>query len=302
MCTAVPLVVDMPADDALVDIPQHSIVVYHTPLTKGTTRSNTHYLEYTLDAPHKFTASHLSPRLDHQQVYELHKVSIAWDRAVRHTIDAANYSVVEAQFVMFDAKYDSIEDAKNQSSAIAVMSVLFKLALKDNQVLDQMIFSAVDADTFFNGNQTKQLQVELHKLLPEKYESRYFFYNSTFLDASLDCVQAVEWIVFSNFQTISISQLNKLRKFKYSANGSFLASNLKRETYSNPHVFSVSWLEHSGQGPTGNTYILGLFFILSCILITIGLALKSYFSGRILPTKHEYQLANVSSSGSRRVK
>jgi hypothetical protein len=280
MCTAVPLVVDMPADDALVDIPQHSIVVYHTPLTKGTTRSNTHYLEYTLDAPHKFTASHLSPRLDHQQVYELHKVSIAWDRAVRHTI----------------------EDAKNQSSAIAVMSVLFKLALKDNQVLDQMIFSAVDADTFFNGNQTKQLQVELHKLLPEKYESRYFFYNSTFLDASLDCVQAVEWIVFSNFQTISISQLNKLRKFKYSANGSFLASNLKRETYSNPHVFSVSWLEHSGQGPTGNTYILGLFFILSCILITIGLALKSYFSGRILPTKHEYKLANVSSSGSRRVK
>lgn len=269
--------------DAMLE-PVPSVIALYTDYIDGRVENKLGKISFMLDSPSIFTV-HQVPMRTKNQVFNLDRVDFHWGNndqtGSEHSIDNQYYPL-EAQFIFFDRKYNSLDKAKSHYSAIVAFSVLFDIGV-ENKLMNQLLFDGIDSNTFYNGSNFS-VSVELEKLLPANYDSRFYFYNGSLTFPG--CEQDVAWLIFENRLTISTEQMSKFRLFKQNSSiSSVLSPNYRSTRALGQRTVFVSWLEHSGQGPTGNTYILGLFFILSSIFITVGLALKSYFSSRIIPKK-----------------
>jgi carbonic anhydrase len=246
-----------------------SVIALYTDYIDGLVENKLGKISFTVDSPSKFTV-HQIPMRTKTQVFNLDRVDFHWgnddQKGSEHSIDD-QFFPLEAQFIFFDRKYNSLDKAKNHYSAIVAFSVLFNIGA-ENKLINQLLFNGIDSNTFYNGSNFS-VSVELDKLLPSNYDSRFYFYNGSLTGPG--CEQDVAWLIFENHLTISTEQMSKFRLFKQNSSiSSVLSPNYRSTRPLGERTVFISWLEHSGQGPTGNTYILALFFILSSIFITVG--------------------------------
>jgi carbonic anhydrase len=140
------------------------------------------------------------------QTYSLTHVEFKWAQnsvnGSEHWIGTDQYPF-EIQFVHWNTKYTSYEQARAMYDGIAVVSVLVDNTAK-NTALDPVV-NALDG---IASGESSDVKLDLLGLLPAD-TSRYYSYLGSM--TTPECYEVAQWFVLKNVQSINNAQLAKFR-------------------------------------------------------------------------------------------
>jgi len=146
--------------------------------------------------------------------FELDRVEFHWGsestRGSEHTMHGKSFPG-EMQFVHFDKKYKSIEEASKVPGGILIAVILLKVVKEDNKNLDPILANLHK----INGT-AKPVYIGEHDLewlyptdVSEVHECEFYMYEGSY--TSPPCSEVVMWHVYRDQTGISERQLNHLR-------------------------------------------------------------------------------------------
>ena len=191
----------------------------------------------------------------------------------------------------YNGKYANQNAAMNNPTndiVIVVVAVTFTISEDEktgkNTEIDKII-NAAKSDSFFEGS-SASVGINLQNIIPKDMDSKFWFYKGSLSTPS--CQETALWLVANSSMTISRSQINALRKYKVSKTGPFLAPNARNIQDRNDREVYTSFQEEIHQGPTGNTFLLGLFFILTSLGLTLLVVIKAGCCQVYTRSKYEF--------------
>ncbi|XP_045168827.2 carbonic anhydrase-like [Mercenaria mercenaria] len=145
-------------------------------------------------------------------VYKTEQFHFHWgaynNRGSEHTIDGER-APLEMHIVSCNRKYGSANEAAKHPDGIAVLSVLFRISLEDNPVLQPIIDVLPKVRDPDDHRLITVPPTAIKKLLPNGRD-RYFRYQGSL--TTPNCSEAVIWTVFEQKQFISERQLYYFRQ------------------------------------------------------------------------------------------
>jgi carbonic anhydrase len=213
------------------------------------------------------------PMEDEQTSYYLHHIEFHFgssnDVGSPHSVDGVHYPL-EVHFTFYNSEKDSYSAASTASGGIVTYAVFYSNATTGSSTLTS-ILSLLNSSTLFDGDSSVDMgTINYTALLPSNYQSKFYYYEGSFVFP--DCSENVKWIIANETMPVSVSQLATLRTFSISSGGSTLAPNYREIQSTGQRIIHKSFKSGIAEaGPTGNSYILALFFIFSA-LICVGVA------------------------------
>ena len=114
---------------------------------------------------------------------------------------------MELQFVTYNSKYKSFDEAIQYPDGLAVLGVLFELSPYDNPSLNP-ILNAIHAIQKGHWKAWNTYPLNLRSLLPSNIKSFYRYQGSLTIPP---CSEVVTWTVFHDKLSISERQLKALK-------------------------------------------------------------------------------------------
>jgi len=170
----------------------------------GTIENNGHTLKFTPNQEISIKISGLN------DIYKLCHFELHWGFTSKvgseHTIDGKAFPM-ELQFVTYNSKYKSFDEAVQHPDGLAVLGVLFELSPNDNPSLNP-ILNAIPAIQKGHWKAWNTYPLNLRSLLPSNIKSFYRYQGSLTIPP---CSEVVTWTVFHDKLSISERQLKALK-------------------------------------------------------------------------------------------
>lgn len=106
--------------------------------------------------------------------------------------------------VHHEKRFESITTAAQEKNGVAVLGILFHVALNSNPMIESILQNAGTVFEAVGRNQTYKENLLLRDLLP-KNKGSFFRYEGSLTTPG--CGEAVVWTVFENSIPISIDQV-----------------------------------------------------------------------------------------------
>jgi carbonic anhydrase len=230
-------------------------------------------IEITMDTPSQ-TYIRSIPTFDEQIMYYLEQVSFHWgltnDTGSPHSVEGVFYPL-EIHFTFYNSEAGSFSAASNAQQGLVKYAVFYNLSETGTDTLNT-ILNNLNASSFYDNTTTVALSaINYTSLLPDTFKTKYFFYSGS--KDHPDCTQNVLWLLANDTMPISFAQLQTLRSFNVTSSGPPLAPNFRAtQKLGDRKVYRTFKEATEDAGPTGNSYILALFFIfssLACVAIAV---------------------------------
>jgi len=155
-----------------------------------------------------------------------------------HLVKGERYPL-EIQIVHYNSKYGSYKEAEGKEDGLAVVSTLYKLADRDNTKLSPIIDS-LDQITNPGTSFLVVKEIPANSFYPTIRSPLYRYTGSL---TTPPCTEKVTWTVFYNTNTVSSSQLAKLRSLQ-SSEGKSLGSTFRQpaQLHSRTVLIGAAWM------------------------------------------------------------
>ncbi|XP_051537349.1 carbonic anhydrase IV c [Myxocyprinus asiaticus] len=175
-----------------------------------------------------------------------------------HSVDGERYPM-ELHIVHIKDKYNTVTEAKNDSTGIAALAFFFEVSKEPNKPFNRVIEALGRVQ--YKGNSSKIEGFRLADIIPEASELSYYRYTGSLTTPS--CDQIVVWTVFQQTLNISRQQLGSVAQQLLFKKEKPLTGIFRPVQDLNGRIVYTSEASHSPYAQPG---LITLFLCLFCVV------------------------------------